>query len=140
MKIARRLIYSLAAALVVALAATSVALAVQAGDWKDSKRLVTISVANDGKHISGFIWQCNANDIRRGFLNNNGPKIRRRGRFAFKGKANLIQEGQTVGKITLRVKGRFRRVRGKRRAVGTIRARGCGKHRFRAKPPANPGY
>ena len=122
-----------------ALSVAAVAVAVAPGDWVHKKRNLTISVANDGKHISGFVWQCRGGkrDIRRGFVDG-GPKIGRRGRFAFKGKAFLIRNGAPYSGITLRVRGRFRRVNGKRRAVGTIRATGCGKRarKFSAKPPA----
>ena len=126
-----------AAAAVVALAAASIALAVKPGDWTDSKRKLSISVANDGKHISGFVWTCKQNRrIARGFPNSPGVRIRSRGRFSFRGNAAVIANGTATGGVKLSVKGRFRRVHGKRRAVGTIKAEGCGNRRkFRAKPP-----
>jgi hypothetical protein len=138
----RLLLPLLAAALLVALAAASIAMAVKPGDWTDSKRKLSISVSNDGKHISGFVWICKGTrDIRRGFPNGPGVRIRRGGRFSFKGNASTIVGGTARGGVKLRVKGRFRRVNGKRRAVGTIKAGGCGKRakRFRAKPPVGPG-
>ena len=130
-----------AAAAFVALAAASIALAVKPGDWTDSKRKVAISVTNDGKHISGFVWTCKENRrIARGFPTGPGVKIRRRGRFSFKGNAAVIANGTATGGVKLNVRGRFRRVKGKRRAVGTIKAEGCGKRkRFRAKPPKGGG-
>ena len=139
MKIARRSLYLLAASLVLALSVTAVALAVAPGDWTDSKRKFTIAVANDGKHISGWVWQCKADRlVNRGYVNEDAPRIRRRGRFSFKGKANIVEDGQATGTRKFRIRGRFRKTRsGKWVARGTVKVRGCGKaKRFRAKPPA----
>jgi hypothetical protein len=139
MRFPRRWTYCLAAALAVAVSLSSAAVAAAPGDWTDNQRQLTISVSNDGKHITGVVWHCTRHrTIRRGFVpGGRGPKIARRprGRFSFARKARVFRNGERRGRVLLRMVGQFRRYKGKRRALGTIEAGRCGHAYFLAKPP-----
>src|SRR3712207_4665192 len=102
MRMTRKLAVGLVATLAMALSAAAVALAVEPGDWVDSKRKFSIAVTNDGTGISGFNWQCKANrQVVRGFPNK--PRnIRANNRFRFKGKAKVFQGESQAGTTTLR--------------------------------------
>jgi opacity protein-like surface antigen len=138
----RRLISLLAAVLLVALAATSIAVAAKPGRWADSKRKLEFGITQDRKHFDHFDWTCKDTTLATGFNAGKRPKIRKGGRFEFKFRALPFKNGGPGDPVRVKMKGRFVRRNGKTRAVGTVKSRVCGKKAksFRAKwAPAAEG-
>jgi len=134
----RRSLFALV--VIAALVATSVALAAKPGDWQDKKHGLTFGVSTNGKRLTFIDWTCKDETLAKGFKPGKGPKIRRRGRFSFEGKALPFKNGGPGEPRKIEISGRFRKRNGKPRAVGTLDTKGCRDVKFRAKPaPAGQG-
>jgi hypothetical protein len=102
----RLLAMTLVAVLALALAAVALA-APTPGRWAGGK--MSFSVSDDGKRIVSFSYQCEPTSaIAKPFPEGKGPKIRKNGRFSFKGKAVRFRTGVPVGEVKgVIFKGRF---------------------------------
>src|SRR3954447_13929524 len=104
----RRLTTLLAALLLVALAASSIAVAAKPGRWADSKRKLDFGIAKDRKHFDYLDWTCKETTLATGFNAGKRPKIRRHGKFKFTASALAFKNGGPADKpVKVRLKGRF---------------------------------
>ena len=128
------------AALAVSLAVSAIAGAASTQHWQDAKRQLSFDVAR--KHFQTVRWTCKPTRlVVASWGSDSGPRVHRHGRFAFKASAKVFDNGMLSGTTTLRMKGRFVRRNGKRRALGKVRSAACASsaQKFRAKRVAG-GY
>jgi hypothetical protein len=134
MTTSRTLTAALIAALLVALAVTSVAVAARPGRWIDNKRKLDFGIAQDRKHFEYLDWTCKGATLASPFKEGQ-PKIHRHGKFKFTTSALAFKNGGPADKpVKVHVRGRFVKRHGKVRAIGKIRSSYCGPkaRRFRA--------
>lgn len=136
----RRTLAVAAAALAVAALAGALASASSIHHWQDSKRQLRFDVARG--HFQSVNWTCHGTRlVTASWGSDSGPRVRSNGKFRFKASARVFDGTMQTGKTTLRMRGRFVRQGGKRRAVGKVRAAACfdSARSFRAKRVAG-GY
>ncbi len=121
-------------ALLLALACTALASASSTRHWQDSKRGLRFDVARG--HFQSVNWDCKGTRlVTAAWGSDTGPRVHHHGRFRFKTSARVFDNTMQTGTTKLRMRGRFVRRNGKRRAVGKVRSPACfdGWRKFRAK-------
>jgi hypothetical protein len=102
--------------------------------WHDGKRQLDFDVARG--HFQQVRWTCKSlRLVVASWGSDSGPRVHRHGKFAFKAPAKVFDNNEQSGTTTLRMRGRFVKRNGKRRAIGKVRAAACfdSARSFRAK-------